>query len=130
MAMTYLQQVAGFCRIMELLACVWAEILPTEQSKRKGVAGCVHQYCYCRERKYCPFEDVNDFGYVIQVKDNAPELLRRALSRVPVDMGALPSQSAVASAKVGMYSQSPCAVVGGPACADVNSADRSMTIVS
>jgi hypothetical protein len=46
--MTYLQQVAGFCRIMELLACVWAEILPTEQSKRKGVAGCVHQYWYCR----------------------------------------------------------------------------------
>lgn len=48
--------------------------------------GCQHRclFCYCRERKYCPFNDVNDFGYVIQVKENAPELLRRALSRVPV----------------------------------------------
>jgi DNA repair photolyase len=50
--------------------------------------GCQHKciFCYCRERKYCPFEDLNDFGYVIQVKENAPELLRRGLSRVPVDM--------------------------------------------
>jgi len=50
--------------------------------------GCQHRclFCYCRERKYCPFEDVNDFGYVIQIKENAPELLRRALSRVTVDL--------------------------------------------
>jgi DNA repair photolyase len=50
--------------------------------------GCLHgcEFCYCRERKYCPLEDVDDFGYVIQVKENAPELLRRALSRVPVDL--------------------------------------------
>ena len=50
--------------------------------------GCQHRclFCYCRERKYCPFEDLNDFGYVIQVKENAPDLLRRALSRVPVDV--------------------------------------------
>jgi DNA repair photolyase len=50
--------------------------------------GCQHRchFCYCRERKYCPFEDLNDFGYVIQVKENAPDLLRRALQRVPVDV--------------------------------------------
>ncbi|MBN1656873.1 MAG: hypothetical protein JXA93_00655, partial [Anaerolineae bacterium] len=55
-------------------------------SGRRGFVRCVRQYCYCRERKYCPFEDLNDFGYVVQVKENAPELLRKALSRVPVDM--------------------------------------------
>jgi DNA repair photolyase len=50
--------------------------------------GCQHRcfFCYCRERRYCPFEDLNDFGYVIQVKENASDLLRRALSRVPVDV--------------------------------------------
>ena len=50
--------------------------------------GCQHRcvFCYCRERRYCPFEEVDDFGYVIQVKENAPELLRRALSRAPVDV--------------------------------------------
>jgi DNA repair photolyase len=50
--------------------------------------GCQHRcyFCYCRERRYCPFEDLNDFGYVIQVKENAPELLRRALSRLPIDL--------------------------------------------
>ena len=42
--------------------------------------------CYCRERKYCPFDDVNDFGYVVKVKENAPELLRRGLSQAPVDV--------------------------------------------
>jgi DNA repair photolyase len=49
---------------------------------------CLHRclFCYCRERKYCPLEDMDDFGYVIQVKENAPELLRRALSRLPVDV--------------------------------------------
>jgi hypothetical protein len=50
--------------------------------------GCQHRclFFHCRERKYCPFDDVNDFGYVIQVKENAPDLLRRALSRAPVDL--------------------------------------------
>ena len=50
--------------------------------------GCQHRcfFCYCRERRYCPFEDLNDFGYVIQVKENAPDLLRQALSRAPVDV--------------------------------------------
>ena len=48
--------------------------------------GCVRQYCYCRERKYCPHEDPADFSYVIQVKENAPDLLHGALSRLPVDL--------------------------------------------
>jgi DNA repair photolyase len=50
--------------------------------------GCQHRcfFCYCRERCYCPFEDLSDFGYVIQVKENAPDLLRRALSRTPIDL--------------------------------------------
>ena len=55
-------------------------------SKRTGFVGCVRQYCYLRERKYCPFDDLNDFGYVIKVKENAPELLRKALTRLPVDI--------------------------------------------
>ena len=47
--------------------------------------GCQHgcESCYCRERKYSPYEDPLDFAYVIMVKENAPELLRRALSRLP-----------------------------------------------
>jgi hypothetical protein len=40
-------EVGGFCRIMVLLACVHAEVSPIVLSKHKGVAGCVHQYCYC-----------------------------------------------------------------------------------
>ncbi|MGD8472625.1 MAG: hypothetical protein PVH59_00785 [Anaerolineae bacterium] len=50
--------------------------------------GCMHgcEFCYCREKKYYPFDDPRDFAYRIQVKENAPELLRRALSRVPVDL--------------------------------------------
>ena len=48
--------------------------------------GCQHgcEFCYCRERKYYPYDDVNDFATLIRVKENAPSLLRRALSRVPV----------------------------------------------
>jgi len=49
--------------------------------------GCQHgcDFCYCRERKYAPYDDPDDFAYVIKVKENAPELLRRALTRAPVD---------------------------------------------
>lgn len=49
--------------------------------------GCQHgcEFCYCRERKYAPYDDLSDFAYVIKVKENAPELLRRALTRVPVE---------------------------------------------
>jgi DNA repair photolyase len=44
--------------------------------------GCQHgcEFCYCRERKYYPYEDVNDFAYTVKIKENAPLLLRRALS--------------------------------------------------
>lgn len=55
-------------------------------SDKRVLVGCVRQYCYCRERKYCPFDDLDDFGHVVQVKENAPDLLRWALSRTPVDV--------------------------------------------
>jgi DNA repair photolyase len=50
--------------------------------------GCQHgcEFCYCRERKYCPYDDYRDFPYVIKVKENAPDLLRKGLSRAPVDV--------------------------------------------
>jgi DNA repair photolyase len=54
--------------------------------RRRDSVGCVRQYCYCRERKYCPFDDLDDFGYVLKVKKNAPEVLRRGLACTPVDM--------------------------------------------
>jgi len=49
--------------------------------------GCQHgcEFCYCRERKYAPYDDISDFPYVIKVKENAPELLRRALAKNPRD---------------------------------------------
>ena len=50
--------------------------------------GCQHgcEFCYCRERKYCPHDDPADFPYLIRVKENAPELLRRGLARAEVDV--------------------------------------------
>lgn len=50
--------------------------------------GCQHgcEFCYCRERKYSPYDDPDDFAYVIKVKENAPSLLRRALDRSSVDL--------------------------------------------
>lgn len=50
--------------------------------------GCQHgcEFCYCREEKYYPYEDVEDFAFVIKVKENAPQLLRRGLRRAPVDL--------------------------------------------
>jgi len=50
--------------------------------------GCQHgcEFCYCREQKYSPYADPTDFAYLIKVKENAPDLLRRALSRAPVDL--------------------------------------------
>jgi len=49
--------------------------------------GCQHgcDFCYCRERKYSPYEDPNDFAAIIKVKENAPSLLRRALQRNSID---------------------------------------------
>ena len=46
--------------------------------------GC--EFCYQREPKYLPYPDPDDFDKVIKVKLNAPELLRKELSRVPVDL--------------------------------------------
>lgn len=56
--------------------------------------GCV--FCYSRERKYIPHKlvdgsDVYDFegdefSHLIKVKQNAPQLLRKVLERIPVDM--------------------------------------------
>lgn len=45
--------------------------------------GCQHgcEFCYCRERKYAPYEDIADFPYHIKVKENMPELLRKALGK-------------------------------------------------
>ena len=50
--------------------------------------GCMHgcEFCYCREQKYYPYDDPHDFAHRIQAKENAPNLLRRALSRAPVDL--------------------------------------------
>jgi DNA repair photolyase len=60
--------------------------------------GCQHgcAFCYSRERKYIPHKpqdpaelydfEKDEFSHLIKVKENAPQLLRRALSRVPVDM--------------------------------------------
>ena len=50
--------------------------------------GCQHgcEFCYCRERKYSPYDDLEDFAYVIRVKENAAQLLRKALLRAPVDV--------------------------------------------
>jgi DNA repair photolyase len=50
--------------------------------------GCQHgcEFCYCREQKYSPYDDPLDFAYQIKIKENAPELLRKALNRLPVDL--------------------------------------------
>ncbi len=60
--------------------------------------GCQHgcAFCYCRELKYIPHKpadknavydaDADEFSRLIKVKENAPQLLRKALSRVPVDV--------------------------------------------
>jgi len=49
--------------------------------------GCQHgcEFCYCREQKYSPYDDPADFCHVIKIKENAPELLRRALKNAPLD---------------------------------------------
>jgi DNA repair photolyase len=50
--------------------------------------GCQHgcHFCYCRERKFSPYEDYHDFSYFIKVKENAANLLRHALRKSPVDV--------------------------------------------
>jgi len=53
--------------------------------------GCEHgcEYCYNRERRYCPYDRPEDYSQVITVKENAAERLRRELSRVPRDVVAV-----------------------------------------
>jgi len=50
--------------------------------------GCQHGclFCYLRELRYCPHDGPNDFSYIIKVKESAPDLLRRALARAPIDI--------------------------------------------
>jgi DNA repair photolyase len=50
--------------------------------------GCQHgcEFCYCREQKFSPFDDPHDFAYTIHVKENAPQLLRKALTRAKTDL--------------------------------------------
>jgi len=50
--------------------------------------GCQHgcEFCYCREQKFSPFDDPDDFAYTIHVKENAPELLRKAIARAKTDL--------------------------------------------
>ena len=60
--------------------------------------GCQHgcAFCYCRERKYIPHKslgaeavydaEADEFSHLIKIKENAPQLLLKALGRVPVDM--------------------------------------------
>jgi DNA repair photolyase len=50
--------------------------------------GCQHgcEFCYCREQKLSPYDDPNDFAYIVKAKLNAPVLLRKALRRLPVDL--------------------------------------------
>ena len=60
--------------------------------------GCQHgcAFCYCRERKYIPHKlqetdavydsEADGFSHLIKIKENAPQLLRKALGRAPVDM--------------------------------------------
>ncbi|MBU1749544.1 MAG: hypothetical protein KKA73_17815 [Chloroflexi bacterium] len=58
--------------------------------------GCPHacHFCYCREDKYARGQPAAEFGQVIRVKENAPELLDRELARVPVDVVAVGDWSA------------------------------------
>lgn len=50
--------------------------------------GCQHgcAFCYNREEKYSPYDSPDEFSHTIKVKENAPDLLRKALSRKPVDI--------------------------------------------
>jgi DNA repair photolyase len=59
--------------------------------------GCEHgcEYCYSRDEKYNPYKSLRDpeateftdpFSESIKIKENAPELLRKALKNKPVDL--------------------------------------------
>ena len=50
--------------------------------------GCEHgcEYCYSREKKYSRYVNPDDFSRIIKIKENAPELLRKELSKVPKEV--------------------------------------------
>ena len=50
--------------------------------------GCEHgcEYCYNRENKYYLYDNLDEYSKIIKIKENAPELLRKELSRVPKDV--------------------------------------------
>jgi DNA repair photolyase len=50
--------------------------------------GCQHgcEFCYSRQNKYSPYDNIDDFSHVIKVKENAAELLRKALAKAPREM--------------------------------------------
>jgi len=50
--------------------------------------GCQHgcAFCYARESKYAPYENLDEYSTHIKIKENAADLLRRSLSRKPVDI--------------------------------------------
>jgi DNA repair photolyase len=47
--------------------------------------GCEHgcEYCYSREKKYSRNGNPDDFSKIIKIKQNAPDLLRKELTKVP-----------------------------------------------
>ncbi len=49
--------------------------------------GC--EYCYNREKKFCPYDRPDDYSRIVTIKENAAELLRKELSRVPKDIVAV-----------------------------------------
>jgi DNA repair photolyase len=50
--------------------------------------GCEHgcEYCYSREKKYSRNSNPDDFSKIIKIKQNAPDLLRKELAKVPKDI--------------------------------------------
>jgi len=53
--------------------------------------GCEHgcEYCYNREKKYCPYDRPEDYSSIVTIKENATEKLRAELSKVPKDVVAV-----------------------------------------
>jgi len=49
--------------------------------------GC--EYCYNREKRFCPYESPDDYSKIVTIKENAAELLRKDLSKVPKDIAAV-----------------------------------------
>ncbi len=74
----------------------------------RGFVGCVRPYCYCRERKYRRHDDPNDASYVIKVKEGAPELLHKALSRLSADLVTVPTAATNSRMRKSSSSRAAC----------------------